>query len=69
MLLGLALMSGGKQTDPNVWNKDEIYSDRRITLAPIMMLAGFLVVIWGIFKRSAEEPASAFVAENPEQAA
>ncbi len=51
VLLGLALMSGGAQPDPNVW-KDEIpYSFIRVTLAPLCMVAGFVVAIWGIFAR------------------
>ena len=32
ILLGFVLMSGGKSTDPHVFNKEEIYSFRRITL-------------------------------------
>ncbi|HLX66360.1 MAG TPA: DUF3098 domain-containing protein, partial [Puia sp.] len=30
--LGLILMAGGKSADPNVFNKDEVYSVRRITI-------------------------------------
>ena len=52
VLLGLALMSGGAMPDPNKWQPEIIYSFRRITLAPIMMVAGFVVVIVGIFKKN-----------------
>ena len=45
-------MSGGKSTDPNVFNTDEVYSFRRITLAPIVIVAGFIVEIFAIFKKS-----------------
>jgi hypothetical protein len=48
--LGLILMSGGKSKDPNVFNPDVIYSFRRITLAPILILAGFVTEIFAIFK-------------------
>jgi hypothetical protein len=34
-------MGGGKSPDPNVFNKDEVYSFRRITLAPILIIGGF----------------------------
>ena len=51
VLLGLLAMTGGRQTDPNVWHAEEIYSFRRITLAPLLMVAGFVVVALGIFKR------------------
>lgn len=52
VLLGLLVMSGGAMPDPNTWDPDIIYSFRRITLAPILMIAGFLVVIVGIFKKT-----------------
>ena len=32
MLVGLFLMMGGKSADPNVFNKDEVYSTRRIKI-------------------------------------
>jgi hypothetical protein len=49
--LGLILMGGGKSPDPNVFNKDEVYSVRRITIAPILILAGFVVEIFAIFRK------------------
>ena len=54
VLLGLALMSGGAMPDPNKWEPERIYSPIRITVAPILMISGFLTVIWGIFKRQTE---------------
>ena len=51
VLLGLAVMSGGAMPDPTKWEADRIYSPMRITVAPIMMVAGFIVVIIGIFKK------------------
>jgi hypothetical protein len=52
ILLGLLLMIGGKSKDPNVFNTSEIYSFRRITLAPILILGGLVLEIVGIFKKS-----------------
>jgi len=49
--LGLLLMAGGKSQDPNVFNKDEVYSFTRITLAPILILGGFVVEIFAIFRK------------------
>ena len=49
--LGLILMGGGKSNDPNVFNPNEVYSKRRITLAPILILAGFVVEIFAIFRK------------------
>ncbi len=48
--LGFLLMVGGKSTDPNVFN-EEIFSFRRITLAPILILAGFVVEIYAIMHK------------------
>jgi len=52
ILVGMLLMSGGKSADPNVFNTDEVYSFRRITLAPILIIAGFIVEIFAIFKKA-----------------
>lgn len=49
--LGLILMAGGKSKDPNVFNPNEVYSFRRITLAPILILGGFVVEIFAIFRK------------------
>lgn len=51
IILGFALMTGGKSTDPNVFNKDVIFSFRRITLAPIVVVFGFLFEIYAIMKK------------------
>jgi hypothetical protein len=47
--LGFILMSGGGSDDPNVFSED-IFNFRRIRLAPTLVLAGFGVVIYSIFK-------------------
>ncbi|MEK0423848.1 MAG: hypothetical protein RLZ95_1758 [Bacteroidota bacterium] len=52
IILGMVLMSGGKSADPNVFNANEVYSFRRITLAPIVIIAGFIVEIYAIFKKA-----------------
>lgn len=51
IIVGYLLMAGGKSEDPNVFNYDEIYSFRRITLAPLMVLGGFVVEIYAIMKK------------------
>lgn len=51
MALGLFLMAGGKSKDPNVFNPDQVYSFTRITLAPILILAGLALEIVAIFKK------------------
>jgi hypothetical protein len=52
ILTGMLLMSGGKSADPDIFNASEVYSFRRITLAPIVIIAGFIVEVYAIFKKS-----------------
>jgi heme/copper-type cytochrome/quinol oxidase subunit 2 len=54
MALGFFLMSGGKSADPNVFNKNEVYSTTRITIAPILIIAGLLIEIFAIMKKTKE---------------
>jgi hypothetical protein len=57
ILLGLLLMIGGKSKDPNVFDTSEVYSFRRITIAPILILGGLALEIVGIFKKTkAQDP-------------
>ena len=49
MILGYILMSGGKMPSPDVWEPERIYSFRRITLAPLVILAGIGIEIYAIF--------------------
>lgn len=51
MTIGFFLMAGGKSPDPNVFNDSEIYSFRRITLAPILIVAGLVIEIFAIIKK------------------
>ncbi|MGK2864830.1 MAG: DUF3098 domain-containing protein [Chitinophagaceae bacterium] len=48
--IGMFMMSGGASTDPSVFNKDEVYSTTRITIAPLLILAGLVIEIYAIFK-------------------
>lgn len=54
--IGFVLMSGGKNEDPNVFDPKVTYSFRRITLAPIVILVGFVVEIYAIFKKPSSKP-------------
>ena len=51
ILAGILLMIGGKSSDPNVFNKDEVYSFQRITLAPLLIVGGLVVEIFAIMKK------------------
>ena len=47
--IGFILMSGGGSDDPKVFN-DAIFNFRRIRLAPTVVLIGFGITIYSIFK-------------------
>lgn len=51
VLLGLALMSGGRMPDLNTWDNNIIYSFRRTVLAPFVILAGLALEIYVIFRK------------------
>lgn len=54
IVLGFILMAGGGSDDPNVFSED-IFSFRRITLAPILLFIGFVFEIYAIMKKPREE--------------
>lgn len=47
--IGFLLMSGGGSDDPKVFN-DAVFNFRRIRLAPTVVLIGFGITIYSIFK-------------------
>ncbi len=50
ILLGFILMVGGSSDSPDEFNY-AMFSWRRITLAPILVIGGFVIEICGIMKR------------------
>ena len=51
LILGFVLMSGGGSNDPKIFNP-EIFSFRRITLAPLVIIGSYSALIWLILKKS-----------------
>ena len=51
---GLLLMIGGGSDDPNVFN-DDIFNAQRLTIAPILIAAGFIVEIFAIMYKGKQE--------------
>jgi Protein of unknown function (DUF3098) len=49
--IGMFLMAGGASSNPSIFLKDEVYSKQRITVAPLMILAGLAIEIYAIFKK------------------
>jgi hypothetical protein len=58
--VGFLLMIGGGSHDPNVFSED-IFSFRRMTLAPILVLAGYGLQVYAILKKTGN------IAEGQEQ--
>ena len=54
IVIGFLLMMGGGSDDPAVFN-EEIFSFRRITLAPVMILIGFVIEIYAIMRKPSED--------------
>lgn len=55
VLVGFILMIGGGTDDPNKFNGDALFSFRRITLAPLLVLAGYGLVAYSIMKKKKGE--------------
>ena len=47
ILVGFILMSGGQSEDPTAFSP-EIFSSRRIVVAPIVCLIGFCLMVYAI---------------------
>ena len=54
VLVGFMLMMGGGSNSPDEFNYD-IFSFRRITLAPIIVLGGFGFIFWAIMRKPKEK--------------
>lgn len=51
MILGFILLAGGGSSDPNVFNT-AMFDFRRLVLAPIIIIAGVVIDIFGIMNVS-----------------
>ena len=51
LAIGFFLMAGGKSADPAVFDDNEVYSTTRITIAPLLIIAGFVIEIFAIMKK------------------
>jgi hypothetical protein len=51
-ILGFVLMIGGGSEDPSKFNGDELFSPIRITLAPFLIVLGYVVIFYSIMKKN-----------------
>mgnify|MGYP001247219976 FL=1 len=54
IIIGFLLMLGGKSESPEQFS-EKIFSFRRVTLAPIVVVAGFVFEIWAIMRKPGKE--------------
>jgi hypothetical protein len=50
IIVGFILMMGGGSEDPAIFNK-EIFNAQRITLAPAVVLVGYIFILYAIMKK------------------
>jgi hypothetical protein len=50
-VLGYILMIGGGAENLNDFNADELFSTTRITISPILIVAGYVVILYSIMKK------------------
>lgn len=50
-IIGFILMIGGGSDDHNIFKETELFSARRITIAPILVVIGYIVIGYAIMKK------------------
>lgn len=50
IVLGFILMTGGGSDEPSVWDPS-VFSTRRVTVAPLLVVAGFIIEVFAIIRR------------------
>lgn len=53
--VGLLLMAGGKSKEAGVFDYKEVYSPIRITLAPLLIVAGLGIEVFAIFRKKKKQ--------------
>lgn len=50
-VIGFLLMIGGAAESPEEFDASELFSETRITIAPILIIAGYIVILYAILKK------------------
>lgn len=50
-VIGFLAMIGGGSTDPDTFDANELFSFQRITLAPILIVTGYVIILFSIMRR------------------
>ncbi|GAB5417502.1 MAG: hypothetical protein Crog4KO_30840 [Crocinitomicaceae bacterium] len=51
-ILGYVLMIGGGSDDPAKFDKSELFSETRITIAPMLIVLGYAIIAYAIMRRA-----------------
>lgn len=51
-VLGFILMIGGGSDDPAKFDKDALFSTTRITIAPMLIVIGYVIIAYAIMRRA-----------------
>jgi len=55
IILGMVLMSGGKNQDPNTFDPNVVYSFTRVTIAPFLIVGGLLMELYAILLKPGQK--------------
>jgi hypothetical protein len=50
-IIGFILMIGGGSADPTKFDADALFSPVRLTVSPILIIAGYIIMIYAIMKK------------------
>jgi hypothetical protein len=50
-IVGFILMIGGATEDPTIFSEEELFSSTRITISPMLILLGYIVILYAIMKK------------------
>ena len=57
-IIGFILMIGGATKDITEFHEDEIFSTTRITVAPVFIVVGYVIILYAIMKRPKKDVSS-----------
>lgn len=63
-ILGFILMIGGATDDPTKFDGDALFSTTRITIAPLFIVVGYIVMLYSIMRRPKNNPSSEAINES-----
>jgi len=66
-IVGFLLMIGGESTDPNKFDASALFSPIRITVSPILIISGYLVMIYAIMKQPKKATKDSMKVEDTEK--